>query len=190
MGNYTFRQLLTMKRITVLGIVGLALSSVLFDADYVNANPGVTFRVSTAFNGVSRTGTARLRHPVKLPLPPTVDMSPTGRLHLILCKSTQTLLTMPLSPTLRQAKRAWFPLRVMVRKRTVTHLEEGFVASDASLANGISIFPKISPDGRYVAFQSAASNLVTGDTNGRTDIFVRDLQAGITRRASIANDGT
>ena len=34
----------------------------------------------------------------------------------------------------------------------------------------------ISPDGRYVAFASRATNLVSGDTNGIADIFVRDLQ--------------
>jgi hypothetical protein len=41
-------------------------------------------------------------------------------------------------------------------------------------ADGPSIFPSLSADGRYVAFQSQASNLVAGDTNGVYDIFVRD----------------
>lgn len=47
----------------------------------------------------------------------------------------------------------------------------------------------ISGDGRYVAFQSAASNLVSGDTNGRTDVFVRDLQTGQTQRMSVSSSG-
>ena len=38
--------------------------------------------------------------------------------------------------------------------------------------------PSISGDGRYVAFQSSASNLVSGDTNGYQDIFVKDLVSG------------
>jgi Tol biopolymer transport system component len=46
--------------------------------------------------------------------------------------------------------------------------------------NGISYAPSISSDGRYVAFTSSSTNLVSGDTNGTTDVFVRDLQAGVT----------
>ena len=41
-------------------------------------------------------------------------------------------------------------------------------------ANGRSGAPSISADGRYVAFESLATNLVAGDTNGYPDIFVRD----------------
>jgi Tol biopolymer transport system component len=49
--------------------------------------------------------------------------------------------------------------------------------------------PAISSDGRYVAFQSAADNLVPGDTNFRKDIFVRDRQAGTTERVSVSSTG-
>lgn len=52
-------------------------------------------------------------------------------------------------------------------------------------ANGGSREPSISADGTRVVFPSAASNLVPGDTNGKTDIFVRDLAAGTTVRASV-----
>lgn len=48
----------------------------------------------------------------------------------------------------------------------------------------------ISGDGRFVAFQSFASNLVANDTNGVADIFVHDRQTGQTERVSIASDGT
>ena len=44
--------------------------------------------------------------------------------------------------------------------------------------------PSISSDGTSVAFESDATNLVPADTNGRTDAFVRDLEAGTTTRAS------
>jgi Tol biopolymer transport system component len=47
----------------------------------------------------------------------------------------------------------------------------------------------ISLDGRYVAFDSGASNLVAGDANGRRDVFVRDLQLGTLVRASVATGG-
>ncbi len=47
----------------------------------------------------------------------------------------------------------------------------------------------ISADGRFVAFDSYATNLVSGDTNGRGDVFVHDRQTGATTRASIASWG-
>ncbi|MEK7678058.1 MAG: hypothetical protein AAB676_19675 [Verrucomicrobiota bacterium] len=50
--------------------------------------------------------------------------------------------------------------------------------------NGDSSSPTITPDGRYVAFVSAASDLVDGDTNGIPDVFVRDLQTGATTLVS------
>ncbi|MEZ5843275.1 MAG: hypothetical protein R3D27_06015 [Hyphomicrobiaceae bacterium] len=42
-----------------------------------------------------------------------------------------------------------------------------------------STTPAISGDGRYVAFESSATNLVDGDTNGFRDIFVKDMQTGV-----------
>ena len=45
----------------------------------------------------------------------------------------------------------------------------------------------ITPTGRYVAFTSAASNLVAHDTNGNADVFVRDLARGTTRRVSLTD---
>src|SRR4051812_35146460 len=47
--------------------------------------------------------------------------------------------------------------------------------------------PKISADGRYVVFDSHASNLVADDTNGWADVFVRDLMTGVTRRVSVTS---
>jgi Tol biopolymer transport system component len=49
--------------------------------------------------------------------------------------------------------------------------------------------PQISGDGRYVAFESAATNLVAGDTNGTPDVFVHDLQTGATTRVSVDSGG-
>ena len=54
------------------------------------------------------------------------------------------------------------------------------VSSSGTAGNSESFFPSISADGRYVVFTSAATNLVSGDTNGIEDVFVRDLQAGTT----------
>lgn len=63
------------------------------------------------------------------------------------------------------------------------------LAADGSEADGDSHRPALSADGRYVAFRSEASNLVAGDTNGLSDIFVHDRQTGVTERVSISSDG-
>jgi len=63
------------------------------------------------------------------------------------------------------------------------------VDSAGNEANSDSSAPSISADGRYVAFASNASNLVAGDTNGRVDIFVRNLLAGTTTRVSVDSTG-
>ena len=47
----------------------------------------------------------------------------------------------------------------------------------------------ISGDGRYVAFVSSATNLVAGDTNGQSDIFVRDRRRAATVRVSVSTGG-
>src|SRR6266545_1404755 len=64
------------------------------------------------------------------------------------------------------------------------------VASDGTQGNDPSSGPAISGDGRYVAFESDATNLVPGDSNVRRDIFVRDRQTAETTRVSVASDGT
>jgi Tol biopolymer transport system component len=58
------------------------------------------------------------------------------------------------------------------------------VSTNGGFGNGLSRTPVMTPDGRYVAFVSAASNLVAGDANGIPDIFVRDMQSGTTTLAS------
>jgi LPXTG-site transpeptidase (sortase) family protein len=64
------------------------------------------------------------------------------------------------------------------------------VASDGTQANSYSYASSLSADGRYVAFSSDASNLVSGDTNGEFDIFVHDRRTGGTARVSLASDGS
>lgn len=59
----------------------------------------------------------------------------------------------------------------------------------ASPTNGPSRRPAISSDGRYVAFESSATDLVAGDTNGVQDVFLRDHFTGTTRRVSVASSG-
>ncbi len=49
--------------------------------------------------------------------------------------------------------------------------------------------PDVSDDGAYVVFASTAENLVVGDTNDKTDIFVRDIQLGETLRVNLGAGG-
>ena len=44
-------------------------------------------------------------------------------------------------------------------------------------------------DGRYIAFNSLATNLVPGDTNGKPDVFIHDMQTGMTTRVSVDSSG-
>ena len=63
------------------------------------------------------------------------------------------------------------------------------VDTGGALANDDSHELSLSADGGYVAFTSAATNLVPGDTNGAPDVFVRDLSRGLTRRATLDTAG-
>ena len=63
------------------------------------------------------------------------------------------------------------------------------VDSSGNPANGNSDYPSISSNGRFIAFQSVATNLVPNDTNGFQDVFVHDTQTGQTTRVSITQDG-
>jgi Tol biopolymer transport system component len=56
------------------------------------------------------------------------------------------------------------------------------LASDGSQANGHSLSPSISADGRFVAFASLASNLVPGDTPGTNDVFLYNRETGQIQR--------
>jgi WD40-like Beta Propeller Repeat len=59
------------------------------------------------------------------------------------------------------------------------------VDSAGNQGNGESFGPALSADGRFVAFTSDASNLVPDDTNGQSDVFVRDNRTGQTARVSL-----
>jgi Tol biopolymer transport system component len=63
------------------------------------------------------------------------------------------------------------------------------VASDGAEASAGSLGSSVSENGRFVAFESAAPNLVPEDTNGSWDVFVRDRQASITRLVSVGPGG-
>ena len=74
------------------------------------------------------------------------------------------------------------------RTTRVSLSSRGKQAGQDRSGNG-SNAPSISANGRYIAFHSAASNLVRGDTNRAFDIFVRDTKTKQTRRVSVSNRG-
>jgi len=62
--------------------------------------------------------------------------------------------------------------------------------SNGNQGNGPSLAPKISGDGKFVAFHSYASNLISSDSNGQPDIFLRDLVNKTTTRISVNSNGS
>ncbi|MBD1814015.1 PD40 domain-containing protein [Microcoleus vaginatus DQ-U2] len=63
------------------------------------------------------------------------------------------------------------------------------VDSAGNQGNNYSFSPSVSADGRFVAFESGATNLVPGDTNNTNDIFVRDLLTNTTTHVSVDSAG-
>lgn len=63
------------------------------------------------------------------------------------------------------------------------------VTSANAQAGGGSFDPRVTPDGRFIAFVSTAANLVAADTNASPDVFVRDLSNGGLERVSVATGG-
>ena len=73
-----------------------------------------------------------------------------------------------------------------LRGRTTTRVS---VSSSGTQANDWSFDHAISANGRYVTYYSYASNLVPGDSNGVSDVFVHDRRTGTTTRVSVSDAG-
>jgi Tol biopolymer transport system component len=82
-------------------------------------------------------------------------------------------------------------LDVFVRDLASGRTSRADVSSRGLQARGLSesTEPALSSDGRYVAFESSATNLVPGDTNKLADVFVRDRRTGRTERVSVTSKG-
>lgn len=78
---------------------------------------------------------------------------------------------------------------VYVRDLSEGTTERVSIGLDGDDANAMSYFPSLSFDGRWVAFASMASNLVTGDTNDVADVFVYDRVTNRTERVSVSSAG-
>jgi Tol biopolymer transport system component len=79
---------------------------------------------------------------------------------------------------------------VYVFDRVTRSLEDVSVSSAGVPADQQSIAPSISPDGRFVAFESSAANLVPGDDNDSIDVFLHDRARGVTVRVDVDSSGS
>lgn len=79
---------------------------------------------------------------------------------------------------------------VFVRDRIAGTTQAASVSSGEVLGNGASSGASVSDDGTRVVFSSTATNLVRGDRNGVSDVFLRDLVAGTTVRVSLTDGDT
>jgi hypothetical protein len=78
---------------------------------------------------------------------------------------------------------------VFVRDRQAGTTERVSVDSSGAQGQGFSMWPSVSADGAFVAFESQATTLVPGDDNQRMDVFVRDRALGTTTRVSVDSSG-
>lgn len=78
---------------------------------------------------------------------------------------------------------------IYLRDRDSGTLQVLSVTPTGASSSGSSITPMISADGLHVAFTSSSPDLVEDDTNGVTDVFVRDLESGTTERVSVGKGG-
>lgn len=79
---------------------------------------------------------------------------------------------------------------IFVRDRDASTTRRMSLRSNGAQGNDWSAIPAISANGRFVAFEPGASNLVTNDTNAAADIFVHDRQSKRTTRVSVRSNGT
>lgn len=128
-----------------------------------NISTGVTERVSVDSNGAQANASSS-----------GGVISPDGR--FVVFRSTATNLVA--GDTNGKAD-------VFLRDRSSGATERISVGASGAQSDGDSASPALTPDGRYVVFQSNATNLIAGDTNGRWDIFVRDRLLGTTERMSV-----
>ena len=129
---------------------------------------GITTRVSVATNGAQGNGESH-----------SSAISADGR-YIAFNSAASNLVS-------GDTNAAW---DIFVHDRDTGVTTRVSVATNGAQGNGQSEWPEISADGRYVAFQSLASTLVSGDINAACDIFVHDRDTGATTRLSVATDGT
>lgn len=79
---------------------------------------------------------------------------------------------------------------IFVRDRVAGTTTRISRSASGGATDGASLEPALSGNGRYVAFTSYATNLVTGDANGVRDVFRHDLRTGVTTLVSVTGSGS
>lgn len=79
---------------------------------------------------------------------------------------------------------------IFIRDRLLGTIERVSMGAAGAQANNNSFSAAVSFDGTWVAFHSDATNLIAGDSNNATDVFVRNRVSGATTRESVASSGT
>ena len=144
-----------------------------------------TTRVSVAEDGLERAGASGS---IFAGLGGELDLSDDGRFVVfssraaLVAGDTNTCLIPP-------ATTAGNCPDIYLRDRQTNQTTRLSAGSGGAQANGYSQRPRISGDGRWVAFDSEASNLVAGDTNGVSDVFLLDRQTGTLTRVSLTGTG-
>ncbi len=138
------------------------------DAFVRDRRAGTTSRVSLATGGAQSNGDVTL----------SPALSDDGR--FIAFASRATNLTPQGAPG----------LFVRDRRAGTIALASASSAGVAGNAGGVAGGIAMSRDGRFLAFDSASTNLVSNDTNGTPDVFVRDLVRGRTERVSVSSSGS
>lgn len=106
-----------------------------------------------------------------------------------------SLLFLPLRTVRRHPEAMRYPATLLILCGLLTSDGEAqvteliSVSSSGQLSNGVNTYPSVSRDGRFVVFESTATTLVPGDTNGRNDIFLRDTLNSTTTRISLTVSG-
>ncbi|MGE3841966.1 MAG: IPT/TIG domain-containing protein, partial [Vicinamibacterales bacterium] len=129
---------------------------------------GLTVRVSTASGGIQGNGPSQSPH-----------LSADGQ--VVAFRSTATDLVPGDTNGYED---------VFVHDRVSNTTIRASVTSAGAQVSGVNHQPKVSADGRYVAFVSYSKTLVPGDTNERADVFIHDRVLASTTRASVASGGT
>ena len=158
-----------MRRLRIIGCLGSAIaaaSGVVASAALANT----AVRVSVAANGSQANDSSFIGS--------TAAVSADGR--YVVFTSSATNLVADDTNGVSDA---------FVRDTVNGTTERASVSSAGAEADGETLSASISADGRYVAFSSRAGNLVAGDTNDWSDVFVRDRVAGTTRRVSVSTLG-
>lgn len=150
---------------SVIGVSSIAV----FGLVTASAQAGVTTRVDVDSTGREAQGSLDTER---------VDVSATGR-YVAFSSQASNLV-----PGDTNGARDIF-----VHDRQTGQTTRVSVDSAGQQANGSSWSPAMSADGRYIAFESWATNLVAGDTNQALDVFVHDRQTKQTTRVSVSSAG-